>query len=207
MAYRRAVLQALGGFDVRFPRAYREDADLALRTRRAGHALRVGDRHVVHPVRPAPWAVSITRQRGNADDALMRRLHGRTWRAAADAPPGAFRDHLAVTTALVMALLGLVGRHRRTAAAAAATWLAGTARFAWRRVRPGPRTPAEVAAMVFTSLAIPPVAAWYRAIGAWRARGAQPWRAADLEARAPADPAEGPGPGDRRGPGVALVGR
>ena len=31
MAYRRAALAAVGGFDERFPRAYREDADLALR--------------------------------------------------------------------------------------------------------------------------------------------------------------------------------
>ena len=33
MAYRREALAAVGGFDERFPRAYREDADLALRVR------------------------------------------------------------------------------------------------------------------------------------------------------------------------------
>ena len=31
LAYRRAALEAVGGFDERFPRAYREDADLGLR--------------------------------------------------------------------------------------------------------------------------------------------------------------------------------
>ena len=36
MAYRRAALDQVGGFDERFPRAYREDADLGLRVTGAG---------------------------------------------------------------------------------------------------------------------------------------------------------------------------
>ena len=36
MAYRRAALEQVGGFDERFPRAYREDADLGLRVMEAG---------------------------------------------------------------------------------------------------------------------------------------------------------------------------
>src|SRR3954464_11304219 len=80
MAYRRAALERTGGFDERFPRAYREDADLALRVLDAGWELRLGRRSVTHPVQPAsPW-ISIKQQAGNADDALMRSIHGRTWR-------------------------------------------------------------------------------------------------------------------------------
>jgi GT2 family glycosyltransferase len=79
MAYRRAALAEAGGFDERFPRAFREDADLALRLRADGWQLRRGRRRTVHPVRPAsPWA-SLRSQAGNADDALMRALHGRAW--------------------------------------------------------------------------------------------------------------------------------
>ncbi|HWB38047.1 MAG TPA: glycosyltransferase, partial [Rugosimonospora sp.] len=72
MAYRRAALVRVGGFDERFPRAYREDADLAYRVRRTGGTLLAGARRTTHPVRPAsPWA-SLRTQRGNADDALLR---------------------------------------------------------------------------------------------------------------------------------------
>ncbi|MFD0658975.1 glycosyltransferase family 2 protein [Thermocatellispora tengchongensis] len=39
MAYRRTALEKAEGFDERFPRAYREDADLALRVRAAGFSL------------------------------------------------------------------------------------------------------------------------------------------------------------------------
>ncbi|MEA2252608.1 MAG: hypothetical protein QOG70_2850, partial [Solirubrobacteraceae bacterium] len=68
LALRRAALSDVGGFDERFPRAYREDADLALRLRARGWELAAGGREVVHPVPPAgPW-VSVAKQAGNADD-------------------------------------------------------------------------------------------------------------------------------------------
>jgi glycosyltransferase involved in cell wall biosynthesis len=108
MAYRRSALAATGGFDERFPRAYREDADLALRVTAAGGRLVRGRRRVDHPPGPAgPW-VSVALQRGNADDLLMDALHGRGWRASAGAPRGRRRAHLATTAgaALAAALFG-----------------------------------------------------------------------------------------------------
>ena len=50
LAVRRTALRAVGGFDERFPRAYREDADLAVRLRRSGFGLTRGRRRVEHPV-------------------------------------------------------------------------------------------------------------------------------------------------------------
>ncbi|HEY9474237.1 MAG TPA: glycosyltransferase, partial [Mycobacteriales bacterium] len=91
MAFRRAALVSVGGFDERFRRAYREDADVALRLRKAGWPLAVGSRQVVHPVRTAGRWVSVRAQRGNADDALMRRLHGADWRGRARCPRGRLR--------------------------------------------------------------------------------------------------------------------
>jgi len=89
LSYRRDVLSAVGGFDERFPRAFREDADLALRVLDHGADLVVGERTVTHPVRPADRWVSLRQQAGNADDVLMRRLHSRDWRRRAQAPRGA----------------------------------------------------------------------------------------------------------------------
>ena len=54
MAYRRVALAEAGGFDERFPRAFREDADLALRLRADGWQLRRGQRRTVHPVTARP---------------------------------------------------------------------------------------------------------------------------------------------------------
>ena len=176
MAYRRSALVRLGGFDERFPRAYREDADIALRTLDAGLCLVSGRRQVDHPVAPAPWHVSVAKQAGNADDALMDRLHGPRWRERAAAPPGALATHVGTVAAAVAAvtLAAPIGNRSPvrswSAAMAAGTWLATTSWFAWRRIAPGPRTSAEVAAMVATSMAIPPVAVWHRLRGMVTAR-------------------------------------
>jgi histidinol-phosphate phosphatase family protein len=165
MAYRRSALSAVGGFDERFGRAYREDADIALRITAAGFELRAGEREVLHPVRPASRAVSLRLQAGNADDALMRALHGRGWRAAAGAPRGRLPAHSLTTAAGLTALGALAAGRRRAAAIAGGGWAAATAQFAWKRLAPGPRTPAEVLAMAWTSAALPPLAVAHRLRG------------------------------------------
>ena len=167
MAYRRAALEQTGGFDERFPKAYREDAELALRVRRHGWRLIKGQRHVVHPVRREGFWVSVRVQRGNADDALMRAVYGRHWRALAECPPGRFRWHVATVLSAVAALL--VTRK------ATAAWALLTADFARRRISPGPRTLDEFIRMVVTSAVLPLAAVWHRARGTWRHRGSVAW--------------------------------
>jgi histidinol-phosphate phosphatase family protein len=176
LAYRREVLDEVGGFDERFPRAYREDADLGLRVTAAGHRIIAGQRFVTHPVRPAPWHVSIGAQRGNADDALMDLVHGPRWRERAGAPPGRRRRHVATSVAGAVAAAAVVSRRPRVAATAGLAWAALTAELVWRRIGPGPRTAGEVGTMVATSLVIPPAAVGWWLVGRARARrlGRQP---------------------------------
>jgi HAD superfamily hydrolase (TIGR01662 family) len=175
LAYRRAALAAVGGFDERFPRAFREDSDLALRVMDTGARLVRGSRWITHPVRPVDRRISLRVQAGNADDVLMRRLHGPSWRERAQAPLGRRPQHAAVTAA-ALAALGLVRWKPRVAAAAAAIWLAGTAEFAWARIAPGPRSGDEMATMALTSVAIPPLATWHWLRGMVQHRRVAPWR-------------------------------
>lgn len=157
-AYRRSELLAAGGFDERFRRAYREDADLGLRITARGKRIVLGERRIDHPVRPAPWNVSVRLQAGNADDVLMDALHGRDWRERAAAPRGAFRAHAATVASAVAGVAGL------------ALWAALTARFAWRRIAPGPRTREEIVELTLTSIAIPFAAVAHRLRGYARLR-------------------------------------
>src|SRR3954469_6090070 len=176
LAYRRAALAAVGGFDERFPRAFREDSDLALRVMDTGARLVRGQRWITHPVRPVDRWISLRVQKGNADDVLMRRLHGPDWRKRAEAPLGRRPQHLAITAAGVAAV-GLVAAGRpRAAALAAGPWLAGTAEFAWLRIEPGPRTRDEVSTMAVTSAAIPALATWHWLTGVVQHRRVPTWR-------------------------------
>ncbi|HEX5741850.1 MAG TPA: glycosyltransferase [Pilimelia sp.] len=175
MAYRRVVLAAVGGFDVRFPRAYREDAELAHRVRAAGWSLARGTRAVRHPVRPeSPW-VSLRSQRGNADDALLRRLYGPRWRATLDIPPGRRRRHAAVTAAGLLAAAAAAARAPRAVTVGAAlAWLAGTAEFTAARLAGGRADAREVLRMAATSALIPPLAVAHWLVGWVRHAGARP---------------------------------
>ncbi|MBO8193617.1 glycosyltransferase [Streptomyces oryzae] len=180
MAYRRTALEAVGGFDERFRRAFREDADLALRLLDEGWQLVRGRRHTVHPVRPAGRWVSVRAQRGNADDVLMTRIHGPDWWRRAGATRGRLPRHAAVTAAAGAALGTLAAGHRRAAAVLGGLWLLGTAEFLHARLRPGPLTPDEGFTMLVSSVLIPPVAtchwanAWLRALPPPSTAGGEP---------------------------------
>ena len=179
MAYRREALAVVGGFDERFPRAYREDADFGLRLAAAGRRIVDGRRTVLHPVRPAGPAVSLAKQAGNADDVLMRRLHGRAWRRQAGVPRGRRLRHVATAAAgLTAVAAGAVAKAAAPripargaalpsliAGVAGGAWLAGTVELALARIAPGPRTVREISTMAWTSALMPFAAAghWLRA--------------------------------------------
>lgn len=191
MAYRRAALEQVGGFDERFRRAFREDADLALRVADAGWHLSQGARTTLHPVRPADRWVSLRQQAGNADDVLMNRLHGRRWWHRAGAARGRLPRHLAVTGCLVGAVVTAVAGRPRACLALAGLWLAGTGEFALARIAPGPPLASEVRTMLLTSVAIPPVAGYHWAVGLLRHRRVPPWRPAPDGGHRSAYPTDG----------------
>lgn len=172
MAYRRDALVEVGGFDERFPRAYREDADLALRITATGRRIVHGQRRCTHPIAPTDWAASVRAQIGNRDNALMRRKHGRGWRSAIGEGPGRLPTHVLTTFAAALALIAAVAGRRRPALLSAGFWLGLTAEFTGARFRQGPRTLAELARMLTTSILIPPLAVAHRLVGEWAYRAA-----------------------------------
>ncbi len=163
------ALQAVGGFDERFRLAWREDSDLffALRTRYPDirYAPEVV---VVHPIRPAPWGVSLKQQRKILFDALLYKKYPQWYREVArHATPWRY---YAVVVAVLLALLGLAAGSPALAWSGAAAWLALTLDFAARRLARTRRTASHVAEMVVTSAAIPLVAVYWRLRGAVRFR-------------------------------------
>lgn len=173
MAFRRDVLVAVGGFDERFPRAYREDSDIALRITQGGNTIVRGARRCTHPVADATLMSSVRAQIGNRDNALMRRKHGRRWRSAIGEGRGRLPVHAVTTAVAVVAALAAVTGRWRAARWAATLWALLTGEFAARRFWSGPHTVTEAGRMAITSALIPPAAVWHRLSGEWIFRAAR----------------------------------
>ena len=173
LAVRREALVQLHGFDERFPRAYREDSDFALRAQAAGWRFVHGSRATHHPLRTGPWWASVAAQRGDHDDALIRALHGST----SSTTRGRRRRHLLITAAGVASLAAAVAGRRRPATGAALAWSAGTIELAVARVIGGSRRARELGVTVLTSVAIPPTATWWWLTGhaRWRDGRVHTW--------------------------------
>jgi GT2 family glycosyltransferase len=166
---RRAALERVGGFDERFTRAWREDADLMFALREhAGPIVEAGAARIVHPVRPARWGSSIGAQSKVYFDALLYKKHRATYRRhIRPTPPWHYY-------AAVLAALGAIGCFAAgwpaPAIVCAAVWAAITAGFCAKRLRGTQLTVSHVAEMIVTSIAIPPVSLY------WRMRGALHFR-------------------------------
>jgi GT2 family glycosyltransferase len=166
---RKPVLQALDGFDERFRLAWREDSDLHFRLlAMRAHIARAPQALVVHPVRPAPWGVSLLQVRKIAYDALLYKKHPQLYREKIRATPR--WDYYAIVVALLLALLGAAAGDVGPALAGAALWCGLTLRLIWRRLRGNSRTLSHVAEMALTSALIPPLAVYWRLAGAIRFR-------------------------------------
>jgi cellulose synthase/poly-beta-1,6-N-acetylglucosamine synthase-like glycosyltransferase len=157
---RKSALERVGGFDERFRLAWREDSDLHFKLLRAGlRIVREPRALVVHPVRPAPWGVSIRQQKKVMFDALLFREHRDLYRARIRATPR-WDYYLTVGTllgGLFYPPLFLL-------------WLFFTVKFFLQRIKGASRRPAHVAEMLVTSAVIPPLSVFWRLVGALRFR-------------------------------------
>lgn len=166
---RRGVLDALDGFDERFRPGWREDMDLHFRLlkmqaniARSPHAL------VVHPERPAPWGASLLELHKISFDALLYKKHPELYRQKIRRLP-CWEDY-AIVAALVTAVTGLTAGHEIVAVIGCGAWLVLTAMLCIRRLRGGPNSAAHIADMLVTSALIPPVAVFWRVLGAIKYR-------------------------------------
>lgn len=166
---RKSVLEQLDGFDERFRFAWREDADLYFRLLGIeGRVARAPAAVVIHPIRPAPWGVSLAQQRKILFDALLFKKHPALYREKIRAVPR--WDYYVIVLALLMFALGAGLDAPLAAMVAGGLWLALTARFCLKRLGPTVKTPIHIAEMIVTSALIPPLAVFWRMVGAFKFR-------------------------------------
>lgn len=166
---RKSVLELLGGFDERFRLAWRADSDLHFSLLELdAHIGYAPEALVVHPLRPAPWGVSLPRTRKIFFDALLYKKHPQLYRQRIGAI--ARWDYYAIVAALLAAGAGVALGTAAAALAAGAMWLLLTARLCRARLRGTSKSPSHVSEMIVTSALIPPTAVFWRLLGALRFR-------------------------------------
>lgn len=166
---RKRVLQAVGGFDERFELAWREDADLYFRLLGGGACvIHVPEAVVVHPVRAAHWGVSLRQQRKVLYDALLFKKHRGMYRQRIRRNPR--WDYYAIVAALIGTASAFAAGAPQFAVGFAALWCGLTARLCLSRLRPAKKCVSQVTEMIVTSTLIPPIAVFWRIVGALRFR-------------------------------------
>lgn len=186
--YRRACLEAIGGFDERFSTAWREDSDLIFTLLRCDPGIRChpGNNHhasstdshgafvfsqdavVIHPVRPAQWGISLKQQRKSMYNALLYKKHPKLYREKIQsAPPW---HYYGIVGALLLLVIALLNKKQRLALIGMCLWVLLTGRFSLQRLEQTSHEPHHVAEMIITSTFIPPLSIF------WRLRGAIKFR-------------------------------
>jgi GT2 family glycosyltransferase len=166
---RRSALESVDGFDERFTRAWREDSDLQFRLiDQVGPVGRAPDAQVVHPVREAPWGLSLSQQRNTFFDALLYKKHPKRYRTQIrPVPPW---NYYAMVGFTLLALVLLAAGRPSAAALAALPAAALVLAFAWQRLRHTSHRADHVLEMLCTSALIPFLSVY------WRLRGALHFR-------------------------------
>jgi GT2 family glycosyltransferase len=166
---RKQVLEDLGGFDERFRHAWREDSDLQFRLMDYQANIVYEPRAVMmHPIRPAGWGISLRQVKKVQFDALLYKKHPKLYRRKIRSRPR--WDFYITVAALLASLAAALAGATGTAVLSGLLWLGMTGRFCMQRLKRTSKAPSHVAEMIVTSALIPPLAVFWRVIGAIRFR-------------------------------------
>jgi glycosyltransferase involved in cell wall biosynthesis len=165
--YTRAALAAVNGFDERFTRAWREDADLFFTLLGRNELLRIApEAVVVHPVRAGTWGISIREQSKSLFNALLFKKHRGLYRQRIrNTVLGHY--HVIVMSALIF-LLSLRPEFPPLAPAAFVVWAGATLSLFLKRLKGTSHSLSHMLEMALTSLVIPFLSLFWRFAGAVR---------------------------------------
>ncbi|OGW34179.1 MAG: glycosyl transferase family 2 [Nitrospirae bacterium GWD2_57_9] len=165
--YRKKVLADAGGFDERFTRAWREDADLyfTLLSRNA-RLITAPDAVVVHPVRKAAWGISMREQRKSMFNALLFKKHPELYLKKIG------NDHrfgyYAIVASASLFLAAMASGLGHLGVIPFSLWMTFTLSLFLRRLESTSRSATHISEMFVTSLLIPFQSVFWRLTGAVR---------------------------------------
>lgn len=163
----KAALCRVGGFDERFKMAWREDSDLQFKFIENGiPIIKVFDAVVTHPVRKAPWGISIREERKGMFNALLYKKFPGLYRQKIRAHPP--WHYYATLFFIVVSLAGVVLKEPVPKIAGLSGWLGMTTWFTRKRLQNTSHSWQHIAEMIFTSALIPVLSLFWKCYGSWK---------------------------------------
>jgi glycosyltransferase involved in cell wall biosynthesis len=165
----KAALEKVEGFDERYKMAWREDSDLEFKFLSNQIPIVLAkDAEVVHPVRTAPWGVSIKEQKKGLYDALLFKKFPSLYREKIQATP--LWDNYLITI-LTLGLFITIGSGSSYAVLIFATLLAYKfVCLILLRLKRVNKSAVYVSEMITTSMIIPFLSVYWRIYGAVKYR-------------------------------------
>ena len=163
----KSALQKVGGFDERFFMAWREDSDLEFQLMLHNIPIvHLPDAVVVHPVRKAPWGISMKEQKKGLFNALLYKKHPQLYRLKIQQVPP-WNYYVMVIAFFVFAMATIFGL-QTLALLSFLSWGLLLFVFISKRLRHTSKAAGHVAEMVVTSVCIPFISVYWQLYGAWR---------------------------------------
>ena len=161
------AFEKAGGFDEAFPVAWREDSDLYFSLIKAYvQVVKVAQAVVVHPVRSAPWGISLQEQKKGMYNALLYKKHPLLYRKKIGAKP--MWNYYAIVLLLLTCLVSCLMPVKWLAAITFSGWLLLTSGFIVKRLKGTSKGIPHIVEIIATSVAIPFLSIFWTLVGSFK---------------------------------------
>ena len=164
----KQALIKTGGFDERFTAAWREDSDLQFKFILQQIPIRQIPAVVVHPVRKAPWGISLKEEKKGIFNALLYKKYPGLYRRRINSK--APWNYYACIVSFSGLITGIIAQSQLLILLSLFTWTALVSSFIIRRLQATSKSPNHIMEVILTSIAIPFVSVYYQLYGAWKYR-------------------------------------
>jgi glycosyltransferase involved in cell wall biosynthesis len=163
------ALLKTAGFDERFTMAWREDSDLQFKL--IEHSIpfvKVPSAIVTHPVRKAPWGVSIKEEKKGIFNALLYKKFPHLYRKKIQPQPPWL--YYCILIFFILFLMGWIFQSALITALGLISWGIVTITFIFKRLKSTSHSTLHISEMIVTSLVIPFLSLYWRWYGSFKFR-------------------------------------
>jgi glycosyltransferase involved in cell wall biosynthesis len=165
----KSALLKIDGFDERFKLAWREDSDLEFNLMNMNiPIIKLPEAQVVHPVREAPWGVSIKEQKKGIYDALLFKKYPELYRLKIQSQP--LWNYYLINALWIILFIAILQNQRQLTGICILLIMLLYGNFIYKRLKPSSKSFSHVLEMFYTSILIPTISVYWRIYGAIKYR-------------------------------------